>query len=165
MAAFTTDFPSIIDLCPGPNLLFWTSNLKPVRVQRLTKPWQRGVSLISNPFQPNEILVHISPHPVTKRQVVYPQHNPTSMAHPTTTSLTNPDDKFADPDNVVRIILTMHGTFKHDFGYIVEYFHKLGHKDVNVAFVSQVWELYKNSAECGDGWVRGLAVRWPVEMA
>ena len=61
MAAFTTNFPSIIDLCPGPNLLFWTSNLKAIRVQRLTKSWQRDISLTSNPFKPNEILIHIRP--------------------------------------------------------------------------------------------------------
>ena len=61
MAASTTDFPSIIDLCPGPNLLFWTSNLEAIRVQRFIKPWQRDISLTSNPFKPNETLIHIRP--------------------------------------------------------------------------------------------------------
>ena len=87
------------------------------------------------------------------------------MSHPTATSLTDPNDRFADLDNAIRTILTMHGTFMHDFGYIVKFFHKMGHKDVNLAFVSQVWEMYKDSVECGDGYVWGLHPRWPAEMA
>ncbi|MCJ1432200.1 hypothetical protein MMC27_001556 [Xylographa pallens] len=164
MAAFTTDIPSIIDLCPDPNLLFWTSNLKAIRVQRLTKPWQRDISLTSNSFKPNEILIHIRPHPITKRQVIYPQHNPTSMPGTTATSLTDPNDRFADLDNTIRMILTLHGTFKHDFGYIVKCFHKMGHKDVDLAFVTQVWQLCKDFEEYGYGWVIGVKIRWPVEI-
>ncbi|MCJ1284103.1 hypothetical protein MMC26_003434 [Xylographa opegraphella] len=164
MAALTTDFPSMIDLCPGPDLLFWASNLKAIYVQRLIKPWQRDISLTSNPFKPNEILIHTKPHPITKRQTLYPQHEPASMSRPTAASLTGPNDKHAELDNAIRMILTFHGTFKHDYAYIVKFFHETGHKDVDLAFVRQVWRMYKDSADCGDGWVRGLKVRWPVEM-
>ena len=86
------------------------------------------------------------------------------MPGTTASSLTNPNDGSADLDNAIRMILTIHGTFKHDFRYIVKCFHKMGHKDVNLAFVTQVWELYKDSKHCGDGWVRGLKIRWPVEI-
>ncbi|MCJ1401175.1 hypothetical protein MMC11_004387 [Xylographa trunciseda] len=165
MAAFATEFPSIIDLCPGTDLIFWTTNLKTADAQRLTKPWQRSVSLIPNPFQPDKTVVEVKRHPITNKEVIYPQHNPTSMPDPTPRSITDPDGDHAELDNVVRIVLTMHGTFKHDFAYIVTYFHKLGHKDVNLAFVRTIWDMYKDAAKYGDGFVSGLALRWPVERA
>jgi len=87
------------------------------------------------------------------------------MPNPPARSITDPNDKFADLDNAIRIVLTMYGTFKHDFTYIVEYFHKMGHTDVDLAFVTNIWEMYKDAAAYGDGWVGGLALRWPVERA
>ncbi|MCJ1389531.1 hypothetical protein MMC18_002388 [Xylographa bjoerkii] len=174
MAAFTIEFPSITDLCPGPNLILWTNNLKTVIAQRLTKPWQHGVSLIPDPFQPDKTLVEVRRQQVitasgnissASSKVIYPRHSPTSMSDPQAPSTTESNYGLADFDNAVRIVLTMHGTFKDDFAYIVEYFHKMGHKDVNLAFVSGVWGMYKNSARYGDGWVKGLALRWPVERA
>ncbi|MCJ1289281.1 hypothetical protein MMC34_000813 [Xylographa carneopallida] len=164
MAAYKTDFPSIIDLCPGPNLVFWTGNLKPILVQRFTKPWQRDISLFANPFKPNETIIQFTPHLKPTKQVIYPQHNPTSMPGVTAPSPMDPEDRYANLDNAIRIILTQHGTFKKDFGYIVKFFHELGHKDVTLKFIIQMWELYKDSEHCGDGYVRGLKVRWPVEM-
>ena len=102
--------------------------------------------------------------PITDEALIHPQDDPTSMPGPDAPSTTDPKDKFADLDNAVRIVLTMHGSFEHDFPYIVQYFHQVGHKDVDLAFVSQVWEMYKNSAMYGDGWVRKLAIRWPIEI-
>ncbi|MCJ1474901.1 hypothetical protein MMC13_003561 [Lambiella insularis] len=154
--------PPLSQLVQLPELIFWQPN-NSIEFRRATQAWQRGVYLSPNVFNPLRPGIDFRRHDRNSKVLSYPHLDPTSTTVKITLKMMGPQERRRTAMDHIRLVLTMHGTFKHSFEYIAQFLKTVG-RNVGATEVEKIWTTFKDNPGYGSSHPsRPGKGRWDVE--